>query len=213
MEPGSPTTHRRRLPQQERSRQRVESILAAAHALVVDAGSDALTMSQVATRAGVPIGSVYQYFPDKPAILRELALRIMERVRQGLVEGLVDLESAAAAIDRLDGLLAGYHELFLHEPDIRDIWATTQSDKELQLLDIEDSRANGRIIADALEHLVRPRDRARLEAVSLLYAHLAGAAARLAIAIGGDEGCAVMDEFRRAVRRDLEELLVDRRRS
>lgn len=213
MEPGSPTTHRRRLPQQERSRQRVESILAAAHALVVDAGSDALTMSQVATRAGVPIGSVYQYFPDKPAILRELALRIMERVRQGLVEGLVDLESAAAAIDRLDGLLAGYHELFLHEPDIRDIWATTQSDKELQLLDIEDSRANGRIIADALEHLVRPRDRARLEAVCLLYAHLAGAAARLAIAIGGDQGRAAMDEFRRAVRRDLEELLVDRRRS
>lgn len=199
------------MPQQERSRQRVESILAAAHALVVEAGSDALTMSEVASRAGVPIGSVYQYFPDKAAVLRELALRFMERVRQMLVDGLVELDTAAMAVARVDALLAGYHELFLHQPDIRDIWAATQSDKELQLLDIEDSRENGRIIAEALVHLVRPRDRARLTTVCLLYAHLAGAGARLAIAIGGDEGCALMDELRRSVRRDLEELLVDRR--
>jgi AcrR family transcriptional regulator len=202
--------HRRRVPKQERSRQRVEAILAAAHELVVEAGSDAMTMSEVASRAGVPIGSVYQYFPDKAAVLRELALRFMDRVRQILVDGLVDLESAAHAVERVDALLAGYHELFLHQPDIRDIWAATQSDKELQRLDVEDSRENGRIIAEALGAFVRPRDRSRLDTVCLLHAHLAGAGARLAIAIGGDEGCAVMDELRQSVRRDLEELLVDR---
>jgi AcrR family transcriptional regulator len=206
------TEHRRRVPKQERSRQRVEAILGAAHALVVEAGSDAMTMSDVAARAGVPIGSVYQYFPDKAALLRELALRFMDRVRQMLVVGLVDLDTAAAAVERVDALLAGYHELFLQEPDIRDIWAATQSDKELQRLDVEDSCENGRIIAAALAPLVRPRDRARLDTVCLLYAHLAGAGARLSLAIGGDEGRALMDELRRSIRRDLEELLVDRRR-
>ena len=37
---------------------------------------------------GVPIGSVYQYFPDKASILRELALWFMERTRGMLAEGL-----------------------------------------------------------------------------------------------------------------------------
>jgi AcrR family transcriptional regulator len=204
--------HLRRVPKQERSRQRVESILGAAHALVVEAGSDAMTMSEVAARAGVPIGSVYQYFPDKAAVLRELALRFMDRVRRMLVVGLVELDSAAVAIERVDALIASYHELFLQEPDIRDIWAATQSDKELQRLDVEDSRENGGIIAAALAPLVRPRDRARLETVCLLYAHLVGVGARLSLAIGGDGGRALMDELRRLIKRDLEELLVDRHR-
>jgi AcrR family transcriptional regulator len=205
---GVPEGHRRRIPQQERSRQRVEAILAAAHTLVVEAGSDALTMSEVATRAGIPIGSVYQYFPDKPAVLRELAIRFMDRVRQTLLTSLVGLDNAETAIQRLDELLIGYHERFLEEPDSRDIWAATQSDKELQKLDIDDSRENGRIIAEALAHLVRPHDRARLDNVCLLFAHLAGVSSRLALAVGEEQGQALMTEFRRSVRRDLEELLV-----
>lgn len=206
---GLDTAHRRRMPRQQRSRERVESILAAAHTLIVEAGSDALKMSDIAARAGVPIGSVYQYFPDKPAILRELALRFMERVRGVLVDGMVGVAGKQDAIDRLDGLLAGYHEMFVAEPDIRDIWASTQSDKELQQLDVDDSRANGRLIADALRHLVRDADHARLDTVCFLFAHLAGAAARLAIAVGADEGARLMGELRTTVREHLATLLLD----
>jgi AcrR family transcriptional regulator len=190
----APSDHRRRVPQQERSRQRVESILAAAHGLVVEAGSDALTM-----------------FPDKAALVRELALRFMDRVRKMVVAALVDLDTAAVAVEHVDALLAGYHELFLQEPDVRDIWAAAQSDKELQRLDLEDSRENGRLIAAALTHLVRPRDRARLQTLCLLHVHLVGAGARLALALGVGEGGPLMNELRRSVRRDLEEILVDRR--
>ena len=199
--------HRRRVPRQQRSRERVEAILAAAHDLIVEAGSDALKMSDVAARAGVPIGSVYQYFPDKPAILRELALRFMDRVHTILADGLADVRDRDDAIARLDALLDGYYRLFLSEPDSRDIWAATQSDKELQQLDIDDSRANAAIIADALRHLVPRRDHARLDAVCLLFAHLAGAAARLALAVGRAEGDALMAELRSVVRHHLDDLL------
>ena len=204
--------HRRRLPKQERSRRRVEAVLGAAHELVVEHGSEALTMTEVAARAGVSIGSVYQYFPDKPAILRELALRIMERVHHGLVDALAGIDSAPSAVERVDATLATYHEMFLSEPGIRDIWAATQSDKELQRLDLEDSRDNGRAIARALTPFVARRDRDRLEVLCLLHAHLAGSAARLALAVGGDEGRALMVEFRRSVRHDLDALLVEPRR-
>lgn len=196
-----------RQPTQARARQRVERILAAATALIAETGSDAVKMTEVAVRAGVPIGSLYQYFPDKPAILRTLAMRVMERVRDGLRQNLEGVESAADAIARVDAIMIGYYNLFLIEPVTRDIWSGTQSDKALQELDVEDSRENARIFFEALKHLVPKRNHARLEAASFLLMQLSGAAVRLAIAVERKEGDRLVDEYRGIMRRELESLL------
>ena len=65
----------RRSPSQQRSRERVERMLSAASALIAEQGSDAMRMGEVAERAGVSIGSLYQFFPDKRAIVWALAER------------------------------------------------------------------------------------------------------------------------------------------
>lgn len=205
----APTEHRRRIPQQERARRRVEAILAAARALIVESGSDALKMSDLAERAGVPIGSVYQYFPDKPAILRELVLRLMARVHNQLVESMASVTSKADALERVDTLLDGFYTLIVTESDTRDIWAAAQADKELQRLDLEDSQANATVIAAALRHLVTVDNWQRLEDVSLLLTHLAGGAARLALAVGPEVGQRLMAEFRTAVHRHVNDLLTE----
>ena len=70
----------RRRPSQERSRDRVERILDATAALLGDTPVDKITTAAIAEEAGVPIGSVYQYFPNKLAVLAELARRAMEQV-------------------------------------------------------------------------------------------------------------------------------------
>lgn len=202
-------SHRRRLPQQQRSRDRVEAILRSARELIVEGGGDALKMSEVAARAGVPIGSVYQYFPDKPAIVMELVHRFMERSRAMLVAGLEGLGSKDEAIERLDHMLAEYHRVFIDEPDIREIWSAAQADKHLQQCDIDDSRANGELLANALRPFVARRNRKRLESVSFLFMHLAGSSARLAIAVDASEGERMIVELRRAMRRHLEDLLED----
>lgn len=196
----------RRQPTQARARERVERILTAATELIAETGSDAVRMTEVAERAGVPVGSLYQYFPDKAAILRMLAMRVMERVRDGLLHNLAGAASAADALARVDAAMLAYYRLFLTEPVTRDIWSATQADKTLQELDIEDSRVNGRIFFDGLKHLVPKREHARFKASSFLLMQLSGAAVRLAIAVERKEGDRLMEEYRRLLRTELESL-------
>ncbi len=66
------TTDPRRKPVQDRSRATVERVLAAAAAVVEDGGVAAGTTDRIAERAGVSVGTLYQYFPSKEAILTAL---------------------------------------------------------------------------------------------------------------------------------------------
>ena len=61
-----------REPTQERSRVRFERMLDVAGELVRERGLDALTMQDVAAGAGVPIGSLYQFFPDRNALIARI---------------------------------------------------------------------------------------------------------------------------------------------
>ncbi len=68
-----PKTEFRHTPQQSRGRRRVDELLTAAAAEIAKVGYDAATMSSIASRADASIGSLYQFFPHKEAIV--LALR------------------------------------------------------------------------------------------------------------------------------------------
>lgn len=68
----TPVTPRKR-PVQARSRQTVEAILEAAAQVLEVRGYAAATTDRIAERAGVSVGTLYQYFPNKDAILLALA--------------------------------------------------------------------------------------------------------------------------------------------
>lgn len=63
----------RRVPSQDRSKATYDAILQAAAHIIEAEGETAFTSNRVAERAGVSIGSVYQYFPNKQAILFAIA--------------------------------------------------------------------------------------------------------------------------------------------
>jgi AcrR family transcriptional regulator len=65
----------RRTPRQARSRATFEAIVEAAAQILERRGADALTTNHVAERAGVSIGTLYQYFSDKRALLLAAARR------------------------------------------------------------------------------------------------------------------------------------------
>jgi AcrR family transcriptional regulator len=87
----------RKLPTQARSRARVEAILQAAGALLGEVGYDAVTTNLIAERAGVPVGSIYQFFETKDDIIAALVARFQERIRKLAGE---ELDAASAARDR-----------------------------------------------------------------------------------------------------------------
>jgi AcrR family transcriptional regulator len=71
----------RHRPQQKRSQQTVDRMLDAAATLFAEIGYEATTTNAVAQRAGMSIGSLYRYFPDKDAILQALSERHLAQVR------------------------------------------------------------------------------------------------------------------------------------
>src|SRR5689334_25138598 len=74
----------RRVPVQGRSVARVARMLDACAKLIDEMGYDGLTTTLLAERAGVAIGSVYQFFPDKRAIVQALTMRNLEAYLQRL---------------------------------------------------------------------------------------------------------------------------------
>lgn len=71
----------RRVPQGERGRRRVALILEAAELELAEVGYDNLTTNAVAARAGISIGSIYQFYPNKEALVEALAERYHAEMR------------------------------------------------------------------------------------------------------------------------------------
>lgn len=99
----------RKTPRQARSRDMVERIIAAGRRVLVQHGYDAFSTNRVAETAGVSPGSLYQYFPDKAAILEIVVDRYWEEVAESVAASLADrLGEAGPAMvrDTADALIA-----------------------------------------------------------------------------------------------------------
>jgi AcrR family transcriptional regulator len=65
----------RKIPAQRRSRVTVDAIIQASTYILTEVDWEGLTTNAIAERAGVNIGSLYQYFPNKEAIVAELQVQ------------------------------------------------------------------------------------------------------------------------------------------
>lgn len=89
-------------PKQDRARASLERILVAAEEILDEVGPEATTTRAIADRAGLSVGSLYRFFPDKAAIVRELVRRYVEdmtKVPETLVPNVFEL-----GIDDIEGV-------------------------------------------------------------------------------------------------------------
>ena len=195
----------RRSPAQQRSRERMERILLVATELIARQGSDTVKMNEIAKLAEISIGSLYQYFPDKRAIVRTLAERYAAHnlacVKDAL-DSVSDLDSLLKAFARL---IDEYYQLFLAEPVMRDIWTGVQADKQLQALEQAESQASGALFTAALRR-AHPRANAkRIATTAFLIWQLGESTMRLAIAHDSSEGAALVGAYKRMALRAIEQ--------
>ncbi len=94
----------RRRPRQERARQTVDAILEGAARIFRREGWDATT-NRIAEEAGVAIGSVYEYFPNKEALLLALAERHVELAEERVGEALAAEASTRELLERVQAAI------------------------------------------------------------------------------------------------------------
>ncbi len=165
----------RRRPSQARSKATVEAILVATAQVLERSGPEAATTKAIAARAGVSVGSLYQYFGGRDELIDALARRHVESMRRVLTDALAELISLPleAAIPRLMTAVIAAHRLnprldhVLHQmipmsnaailDDFQDFTATVTATALRTHPDthVEDPELAGSILAQAIAGVLR----------------------------------------------------------
>ena len=112
-----PPVAARRVPKQLRSRRTVARILHAAARVFAEDGFEAATTNRVAERAEVSVGSLYQFFPNKAALLLALRHGWMQRVHDHLGTALAP-DSFRPLAQILDDVVRAFEDLDHAEPGV-----------------------------------------------------------------------------------------------
>lgn len=110
MKRNAPSADLRRAPRQARAQATVESLYGAVARIVATEGADALTSNRIAEVAGVSIGSFYQYFPDRDALVRAMIDDGRARAMAGIREA---MPAATARNEPLAEIVRGFVRLYL----------------------------------------------------------------------------------------------------
>jgi len=138
------------VPQQARSRALIQRVLDTAEQLLADEGVEALTTTRIAAEADVSVGSLYQYFPDKGAIVDALAGRYLDEF-EGLMGELVEQAIAHGWHDELvDRLIDAYADRYRREPGYRALWFGRHLSEELR----EADRRNKVALAEGVRRIL-----------------------------------------------------------
>jgi AcrR family transcriptional regulator len=125
-------------------------MLDASARLIDEVGYDALTTTLIAKRAGVAVGSLYQFFPDKRAVVQALTQRNLDRFTAAVSERLA-AEDVGHWWDVVDSILDIYLDMHRSVPGFSKVHFGDVVDRQL----LDDSRDNNKVIADSLTELVR----------------------------------------------------------
>lgn len=134
-------------PVQQRSTERITSLLDAAAALIDQNGIDGLTTSDVATRSGSSVGVVYRYFPNIQSLLRALASRNMDKFTTTVFGPLS--EQPEGWVAAMNAAIDAYVDLMRTEPGFRALGFGDVIDRRF----ITPDGANNSVLAKAFTEL------------------------------------------------------------
>ncbi|MGZ3743834.1 MAG: TetR/AcrR family transcriptional regulator [Pseudobdellovibrionaceae bacterium] len=174
----------RKEPKQERSRQTYQAILYGAAKIIRQSGVKNFSTNKVAQESGVSIGSLYQYFPSKEAIVAALIDQIFDHEYFHLKELLLTISPQIGAREVFKRIFSHY---YLTEPEDRKyrkvmIEAVSWLDKNVSALNFHRAVAE-LIIGFSQEHFNKPPQGSDYEAVSLIIKYMLRATAHSSVDI------------------------------
>jgi AcrR family transcriptional regulator len=148
----------RKQPVQQRSAKRVEQMLEACAALIDELGYDGVTTTLIAERAGVAVGSLYQFFPDKRAVVQALTKRHLDHFTEQIDERLdwAHLEHWWHGVDTIIDI---YVEMYRTIPG----FSRVRFGDVIDLRFIEDGRDNNTVISEQIAHVVASKNKIPVE--------------------------------------------------
>ena len=190
-----------RKPQQQRSRKRVDQILDAARQVIALRGAAGVTITEIAEVAGITPGSMYQYFPNKAAIIDALGTRYLDSFTQRLETEIATTpqtpDDMAAAFE---ALIETDYQSSLADPAMRDIWLGLATNKTLLAIASTESRRNIAVLTEAAHPLVRAAERDGLAVSITLMFHFADGAIRAALDQPDEQGRATIERAKAMLR-------------
>jgi AcrR family transcriptional regulator len=197
----------RRTPRQTRSKDRVDAIVAAARQLIGERGNDAVSMREIAAHAGVSIASVYDYFPDKNGILRELMTGYMAKIQSRLAGILLSVETVAELFAAIDAMVDAFVAVFREERELPTIWGAVQANTTLRELDVEDGRRIADFLIARFLHVLPQADPEAVRDACLYAVSTVATTVRVALYTNPKDGERLIREFKKLMRLRLESLM------
>jgi AcrR family transcriptional regulator len=158
----------RKQPQQARAHETVRAILEATVQVLDREGLDAATTTRIAEVAGVSIGSLYQYFSHRDAILNALQDREFERTLALMQQVFADGNLDEVPVKTVRMALRGLAELYMQSPGLHRVLAI----EGLRVSKAEHVHAFDRRVIDLVRHFLSatraPIRRTNIEAAAFL---------------------------------------------
>ena len=186
----------RRVPSQQRSKEKYEQVLLSAKELIGQKGNDLVTMKEISKHSGVTLPSIYQYFPDKTAILQAIMEDYFSQVRETLVTLLKDCDSIQVLSEQLNSGVDIFYTLVKDEPVVSVLWASLQASVSLRELDAKDSAINAGIITDKIFSIIGESRKDEIRTSVTLLVNMIGATVRLAATMPEQQGEAIIEEYK-----------------
>lgn len=164
-------------------------------------------MREIAQTAGVPIASLYQYYPDQTALLRALAVEFYARIRERLSEALAFVEKPGDVAGFIDAMIDGLlMELGRRESHLN-VWAACQSDPVLRELDMKDALELAALLSARFETIAPAVDPSGIRDLCVFSVVMAGPAARQSFVMPEADGARVIRELKALIRLRADALL------
>ena len=159
----------RKKPLQERALRTVEALLEATAQLLVESGYEKTSTNRIAKRAGVSIGSLYQYFPNKEALMSSVVERLVDAEIDHIQAHLDSvLDEHATLKEVIPEIFRGLLDAQMIHPHLaRVLYQYAPPKGQVQMI-VLFTRRFQRIVLRTLEHLQEPLRPENLELASFV---------------------------------------------